>query len=197
MSQERHELASSAVAKLAAGVPPEHLTWQEASAIKTLIHETVHGSLRLREEPAEPATGVSGALARMWRWYVTGGRPEQRLASSYQGVGAWIEEVTTEVTARAVTRDAFGAAPAGSYSDEINATFRLIQEQTGARPRDAWRILEQASWRYRSAPRNGPTDTPESALRQFLHALHPDEVSEQAKAAIGRELERLASGWRA
>lgn len=90
--------------------------------------------------------------------HVHGYGPVQR--EHYHGHGLIVEEVSTEVTARRITRDQFGldlrtvsAAEGGAYREYIHGMLGVIQKSVpNTSLAKAWDILEEASIRFKSDP---------------------------------------------
>lgn len=113
---------------------------------------------------------------------------------AYQGHGAQIEEVTTEVMARVVGHDAFGIKmqrhDQGSYSFEIEAVTNAISSLTGDKPELAYERLQRASARFKSTTQRlaNPHDVTDAFTRHLVDELGMDDIG-----AYGRVRSTLES----
>ncbi len=139
-------------------------------------------------------------------------------SSAYRGAGIGMEEAATEILARKVTRDLFGAKGSsgdvpfalpqqtkgtdfwgkpevsygggeGAYNIYIQGLFRSVGKHTGHE--DIHARIEQTLLKTRAWDAGNRYTTPEDAIFDFVHTLTKDEA--QRRALIG-ELSDTTSG---
>lgn len=126
-------------------------------------------------------------------------------ASAYRGAAGQVEEVTTEVMARVMSRDLFGIPmighAEGSYAHDIEAATEAIRELTGASHERAYEQLQTAAERFKR--REVKVSRPEDAVWAFANdigkvtgkpALQAEDVLERHLAAAARRTAKGSAG---
>lgn len=153
-----------------------------ASDYRTLVHEQIHG--------AGPASNHG----------------------SYRGVGVIVEEVSTEVSARRITRDKLGlkhgdvqtlsrpevSYSPGSYNREIYGTTRatadaLKDHAVHLNHTQSYEVIERTAHRYKSLSRESAGDlgkTPEGTAKLFARSLDFGHIEK----IVGRKLSEADRG---
>jgi SPP1 gp7 family putative phage head morphogenesis protein len=129
--------------------------------LKTFVHEVLHGA-----GPTRFATE-----------YTTKGT----------GYGLIVEEVTTEVSARAVMGDLFGYdRKRGSYQYEITKTHEAIEKALSCTRERAIEVLEQASLEFKTDKKpTGDAITPRDRLARKIAGISPSANQSDNDLAAG------------
>ncbi|HEX5865102.1 MAG TPA: minor capsid protein [Casimicrobiaceae bacterium] len=156
------DVADNARLALAQHAVGGSVTAQEKDAVRTLLHEEMHGHSRVSPR-------------------------------SYRGLGAKLEEVGTELNARRLAGDVFGApVNVGSYQayiDQVRGVIRNITRAAGnpLLEDEADKLIAEAH--VKAACSGGPLfETPEEAARAFAFEL---DVPPAQRALILQGLKQL------
>lgn len=150
----------------------------QANDYRTFVHEQVHGY-----------------------------GPRGHFSSAYQKQGVFVEEVTTETSARKIVRDQTGldhgdidalsrprhSHDRGSYTREIydatKATQLAIEEVVGTSLSHdaAYDVLERASLRFKSLDEHPDGDTPEGLVSLFARSFDVEDIERRTGKTLSSE----------